>query len=358
MQRIGILTSGGDCQALNGAMRGVAKGLYTNRKEKVEIYGIEDGYSGLIYGRYKKMNESDFENILNLGGTILGSSRQPFKTINEPDEKGTNKVKAMIENYKNMQLDALVILGGNGSHKTANLLSESGLNIVTLPKTIDNDIFGTEMTFGFASAVDIATEYIDRIRTTAASHKRIFIIEVMGNKAGWLTLNTGIAAGADIIVIPEIPYDTKTIIQVINKKIEQGQKTVILVVAEGIISKEESRMGKKELKEKRNKEGNLSSSFRMEQEIKQKVNLEVRSSVIGHIQRGGNPSAYDRILSSRLGVKCAELLLKKEYGKMVVMIHNNIRAIPLSETAGKKKVIKPEDEIVQEAKKLGICLGE
>ena len=206
MKRIGMLTSGGDCQALNAAMRGVVKSLI-NSNEEVEIYGFLEGYKGLIYGNFKMLTGADFAGILTKGGTILGSSRTPFKTIKDPDENGLDKVEAMKQNYYKLRLDVLVILGGNGTHKTANLLREEGLNIITLPKTIDNDLWGTDMTFGFQSAVDIATDCIDCIHTTAASHGRIFIVEVMGHKVGYLTLNAGMAGGADIILIPEIPYD-------------------------------------------------------------------------------------------------------------------------------------------------------
>ena len=194
MLRIGMLTSGGDCQALNAAMRGVVKTLY-NRVDEVEIYGFEEGYKGLIYGKYRLLANWEFSGILTKGGTILGSSRQPFKLMRVPDENGLDKVEAMKQTYHKLCLDCLVILGGNGTHKTANLLSEEGLNVVTLPKTIDNDIYGTDMTFGFQSAVDIATDAIDCIHTTAASHGRVFIVEVMGHKVGWLTLHAGIDIG-------------------------------------------------------------------------------------------------------------------------------------------------------------------
>ena len=179
MKRIALLTSGGDCQSLNATMRGVAKTLYHNMKD-VEIYGILEGYKGLIYGNYKKMEPADFSGILTQGGTIIGTSRQPFKQMRVLDENGLDKVKAMKANYKKMKLDCLVIMGGNGTHKTANLLREEGLNVVTCPKTIDNDIWATDMTFGFQSAVDIATNAIDCIHTTAASHGRVFIVEIMG----------------------------------------------------------------------------------------------------------------------------------------------------------------------------------
>ena len=193
-------------------MYGLVKALNFNCKEKLEIYGILEGYTGLINGDYKKMKHEEFEGILNMGGSILGNSRQPFKRINDADENGVTKVQSMIKNYKNMDLDCLVVLGGNGSHKTANLLSEQGLNVVTLPKTIDNDINGTEMTFGFQSAIDIATRTLEELHTTAKSHRRIIIDEIMGNKAGFLTLYSGIAGEADIILIPEIPYSIDKIV--------------------------------------------------------------------------------------------------------------------------------------------------
>ena len=201
MKRIGMLTSGGDCQALNAAMRGVAKTLY-NAQEPVEIYGFLDGYQGLIKGKFRLLTYDDFSGILTKGGTILGSSRTPFKTIQVIGEDGVDKVAAMKQTYYKLQLDCLVILGGNGTHKTANLLRTEGLNIITLPKTIDNDLWGTDMTFGFQSAVNVATEAIDCIHTTAASHGRVFIVEVMGHYVGRLTLNAGMAGRADIILIP------------------------------------------------------------------------------------------------------------------------------------------------------------
>ena len=282
MIKVGILTSGGDCQGLNGAMYGLVKGLTETNKDKVEIYGILDGYTGLINGDYKKMKPEEFENILNLGGSILGNSRQPFKKINEPDEKGRNKVEAMISNYKKMELDCLVVLGGNGSHKTANLLSEKGLNIVTLPKTIDNDINGTDMTFGFQSAIDIATRTLDELHTTAKSHGRIMIAEIMGNKAG----------------------------------------------------------------------------YHLEAELSEKIDGEVRVVVPGHIQRGGNPCAFDRVLTSRIGVKGAELILNKQYGRMVAVQSNNITSVPLSTAVEKPKRVDPNDEIIRQVRMLGICLGD
>ena len=249
MKRIGLLTSGGDCQALNATMRGVVKGLSSNVSD-LEVYGFMNGYKGLIYGDYRMLTSNDFSGILTKGGTILGTSRQPFKLMRVPDENGLDKVEAMKQNYYKLRLDCLVILGGNGTQKTANLLREEGLNIIHLPKTIDNDIYGTDMTFGFQSAVDIATDAIDCIHTTAASHNRVFLVEIMGHKVGWLTLHAGIAGGADIILIPEIPYDIDKVIEAINRRTAAGKGFTILAVAEGAISKEDAKLSKKELKEK------------------------------------------------------------------------------------------------------------
>ena len=282
MKKIGILTSGGDCQGLNAAIRGVAKGLY-EEIDDVEIYGIQNGYAGLIHGDYKKMNQSDFSGILTIGGTILGTSRQPFKMMRViEDENSIDKVAAMKDNYKKMGLDCLVILGGNGTHKTANLLSEEGLNVVTMPKTIDNDVWGTEMTFGFQSAVDIATEVIDCIHTTATSHGRIFIVEVMGHKVGWLNLYAGIAGGADIILLPEIPYDINEIAKVIEKREQAGKRFSILAVAEGAISKEEAKMKKKELKALRASMPYPSISYKIAKELEEVTGHEIRVIGIRH----------------------------------------------------------------------------
>ena len=299
MLRIGMLTSGGDCQALNAAMRGVVKGICSKRDD-VEIYGFQEGYKGLIYSNFKMLTSRDFSGILTVGGTILGTSRQPFKLMRVPDENGLDKVEAMKHTYHKLNLDCLVVLGGNGTHKTANMLREEGLNVITLPKTIDNDLWGTDMTFGFQSAVDIATDTIDRIHTTATSHSRVFIIEVMGHKVGWVTLHAGIAGGADIILLPEIPYDIDVVVEAINKRKAAGKKFTIIAVAEGAISKEDAKLSKKELKEKKAKQKYPSVAYEISEKIQKKTDQEVRITVPGHTQRGGSPCAYDRVLATRL----------------------------------------------------------
>jgi len=357
MKRIGMLTSGGDCQALNATMRGVVKGLL-NYMDDVEIYGFLDGYKGLIYSNFRMLTGRDFSGILTQGGTILGSSRQPFKLMRVPDENGLDKVEAMKHTYHKLKLDCLVILGGNGTQKTANLLREEGLNVIGLPKTIDNDIWGTEMTFGFQSAVNIATSVIDNIHTTAASHGRVFIIELMGHKAGWLTLHAGIAGGADIILIPEIPYDIDKVIAAIRKRNDQGKRFTILAVAEGAISKEDAALSKKEYKKKQAANPYPSISYQVAAEIQKKSGVEVRITVPGHSQRGGTPCPYDRVLSTRLGAKAAELIMKEEYGYMVAVKNNRIDKTPLEEVAGRLKMVELDSGIIQEAKAVGISFGD
>lgn len=357
MRKIGMLTSGGDCQCLNATMRGVAKGLYGS-DEGFQIIGFEDGYKGLMYENYKIMQPGDFSGILTEGGTILGTSRQPFKLMREPDEHGLNKVEAMKNTYKKLGLECLVVLGGNGSQKTANLLSEEGLNVVSLPKTIDNDLWGTDETFGFQSAIQVAASAIDNIHTTANSHGRIFIVEVMGHKVGWLTLHAGIASGADIILIPEIPYDINKVAEAIEKRSKQGKRFSIVAVAEGAISKEDAALSKKELKEKRKNPAFPSVSYELGSKLQAITGQEIRVTIPGHMQRGGSPCPYDRVLSSRFGAAAADLIINKEYGYMVGLKNNEIVKVPLKDVAGKLKLVDPESSIVKEAKRLGISFGE
>ena len=357
MRRIGMLTSGGDCQALNATMRGVAKSLY-NMFDDVEIIGFEDGYKGLMYADYQIMKSSDFSGILTQGGTILGTSRQPFKLMRTPDENGLDKVEAMKHTYKKLKLSCLVVLGGNGSQKTANMLSEEGLNVVSLPKTIDNDLWGTDMTFGFQSAVDVATNAIDCIHTTAASHGRVFIVEVMGHKVGWLTLHAGIAAGADIVLLPEIPYDIEKVGSAIERRRKQGKPFSILAVAEGALSKREAKMSKKELAAARQKEGLPSIAYRLVQELEPYVGGESRVCVPGHFQRGGAPCAYDRMLATMLGAAAARLIREGKYGYMCAIVNNEIVPVPLEEVAGKLKKVPVDCPAVQMAREIGVSFGD
>ena len=357
MFRIGMLTSGGDCQALNAAMRGVVKGLCSKRND-VEIYGFQDGYKGLIYSNFEMLTAKDFSGILTMGGTILGTSRQPFKLMRVPGPDGIDKVEAMKHTYHKLNLNCLVVLGGNGTHKTANLLREEGLNVITLPKTIDNDLWGTDMTFGFQSAVDIATEAIDRIHTTATSHSRVFIVEVMGHKVGWVTLHAGIAGGADIILLPEIPYDINKVIGAINKRTKAGKGFTILAVAEGAISKEDAALSKKEYKEKVAKRKYPSVSYEIADRIFEETGVEVRVTVPGHTQRGGSPCPYDRVLCTRLGSAAAQAVMDEDYGNMIAMINGKTKRVPLGEVAGRLKTVDPDCQMIKEAKRIGISFGD
>lgn len=357
MLRIGMLTSGGDCQALNAAMRGVVKGI-TSKVQDVEIYGFRDGYKGLIYANFEMLTAKDFSGILTVGGTILGTSRQPFKLMRVPDANGLDKVEAMKHTYHKLNLDCLVVLGGNGTHKTANLLREEGLNVITLPKTIDNDLWGTDMTFGFQSAVDIATNTIDCIHTTATSHSRVFIVEVMGHKVGWVTLHAGIAGGADIILLPEIPYDVDVISEAIEKRTRAGKHFTIIAVAEGAMSKEEAAMPKKAYKAKLKERKYPSVAYELAEEIQKKTDQEVRITVPGHTQRGGSPCPYDRVLATRLGAAAAELILKEQYGCMVGIKKGETVKVPLSDVAGKLKMVDPDSKIIKEARLTGISFGD
>ncbi|WP_303920372.1 6-phosphofructokinase [Treponema berlinense] len=352
--KVGILTSGGDCQALNATMRGVAKTLF-NKCPDVKIIGIEDGYKGMIYGRFHEMSQDDFSGILTKGGTILGTAREPFKHIREIGEDGLDKVKAMEDFYRRNGLDCLVVLGGNGSLKTASLLSSQGLNVVALPKTIDNDIFGTDMTFGFMSAVDVAVNAIDCIHTTAASHSRVFIVEVMGHKTGHLALNAGIAGGADIILLPEIPYRIEKIISKIDEREKSGHHFTIVVAAEGALSIDDLRLPKKQLRLRREK---MPVSFELSAQIRLMSGKDVRVTIPGHTQRGGSPDAYDRILSSRLGAAAAGFIIEKKFGVMAALTGSSITAVPLSDVAGKLKNVDILSDEIAEARSLGICFGD
>ena len=356
-KRIGILTSGGDCPGLNATIRGVAKALYQRLGDDLEIIGIINGYYGLINGDWRVMQREEFSGILTMGGTILGTKRTPFKLMRVVGEDEVDKVEAMKKNYKEMKLDCLLCLGGNGTHKTANLLSEEGLNIIGLPKTIDNDIYGTDVTFDFHTAVDIATEAIDRIHTTAGSHSRCMVVELMGNKAGWLTLYAGIAGGADIILIPEIPYAIENVCAAIERRAKQGKSFSILAVAEGVYDVEEARMKKKERAAKRAEAGYTTATNRIAKQIEEMTGFETRVCVPGHMQRGGTPSPYDRVLATQFGAYAAKMVEDENYGITVAMKNNHVWANKLSDIAGKSRLVPEGHGMLEVAPRMGISLG-
>lgn len=355
-KRIGILTSGGDCPGLNAAIRGMAKAAYNELD--VEIIGIKDGYKGLIYGDYQLMKKEDFSGILTLGGTILGTARTPFKNMRLIEEDNLDKVAAMKANYKKMGLDCLVCLGGNGTHKTANLLSNEGLNIIGLPKTIDNDIYGTDFTFGFHSALDIVTDVIDRLHSTAASHGRCMVVEVMGNKAGWLTLYSGIAGGADVIIIPEVPYNMDSVANVIKTRANENKGFSIIAVAEGAFEAKELDMSKKERQAYKLKYKPFGIAQYIATSLSSSLGVEARAVVPGHIQRGGSPSAYDRVLSTMFGSYAAKLIKKEIYGVSVALVDGKVKHNKLCDIAGKPNRVPTNHELIKVAKSMGIIMGD
>ncbi len=354
-RRIGILTSGGDCPGLNAAIRGVARAAYETFD--AEIVGIHDGYRGLIEGDATEMKRSQFSGILTLGGTILGTSRTPFRDMRKIGDDKVDKVAAMKKNYRDLRLDCLVTLGGNGTRKTAHMLSQEGLNVIGLPKTIDNDLYGTDFTFGFHTANDIATAIIDRIHTTAASHGRVMVIEIMGNKAGWLTLYSGVAGGADVILIPEIPYNIEKVAEVVKRRAESNKGFTIIAVAEGAMDREEAKLKKKEREAKR-AETHFSSSAYVAQLLRDEVGVEARNVVPGHIQRGGIPSAYDRVLSTQFGVHAAELIKAGVFGVTVALKGNEVSHNLLNDVAGVAKPVPVDHQLIKTAKNIGICFGD
>jgi ATP-dependent phosphofructokinase / diphosphate-dependent phosphofructokinase len=339
-QRIGILTAGGDCPGINAAIRGVGKTAIV--KYGMTLVGISDGFSGMINKEYRELTEHDLSGILTLGGTILGTSREkPFKSSG----KGKNEISKPVlikEHYEQMGLDCLVCIGGNGTMKTAHLLSQEGLNVVGIPKTIDNDVWGTDLTFGFDSAVNIAVEAIDRLHSTANSHKRIMVIEVMGHNAGWIALYSGIAGGGDVILIPEIQYDDNKIADYLLQRVNDNKPYSIVVVAEGI---------RNPVRE------SCSAAQSLSRRINELTGLETRETVLGYIQRGGTPSPMDRVLATRYGSAAADMIAERDFGKMVALKNTEIVSVPLADVTGKLKLVDQKDTLVIQAQKMGTCFG-
>lgn len=336
--KIGILSSGGDCPGINATIRGVGKTAIVNYG--MEVYGIYGGFSGLLNRDIHPMDEASLSGILNLGGTILGTSREKKfkKMLSSPNAAET---QIILESYHDMGLDCLVCIGGNGTQKTAYKLSALGINIIGIPKTIDNDVWGTDITFGFDTAVNIATEAIDRIHSTAGSHRRVMVVEVMGHHAGWIALYAGMAGGADVILLPELPVDLNRVYDRIHERFQKGKPYSIVVVGEGVKTE--------------NKE-NPGSYF--SKAIEKATGIETRQTVLGYIQRGGSPSPYDRNLSSRLGGYATELINYGKFGKMVCVKGSKISSIDLKKVAGKLKLVEPDNELVLLGRKMGISFGD
>jgi len=369
---VGILTAGGDSPGLNAAIRGVAKaGIGTYG---MQIIGFRDGFRGLMQDRTVRLTSAELSGILTVGGTILGTSRdKPHKM--PIGGQTMDMTDVMVDTYHKHNLDALVCLGGGGTQKNAYRLMQKGLNIITLPKTIDNDVAMTDATFGFDTALGIATEAIDRLHSTAHSHHRIIVVEIMGHNAGWLTLGAGIAGGADVILIPELPYDIDVVAEAIRGRQRRGSNFSIVAVSEGAHSAEdaaalakarakvEKAEGGKARKKARSKlealKANLKGhTMRVSQQLEELTGLESRVTILGHLQRGGAPSAADRLLATTLGSACARLIDQGIFGVMVAARGNGAEPVPLEQVVGKRKLVPTDHPWVETARSIGVCLGD
>lgn len=355
-KRLGILTSGGDAPGLNAAIRALARTAIN--RYGMEVIGIEQGYRGLIENKYRIITEQDISGILTRGGTILGASREkPFKDSEWRTADSFGAVDCIKKNYKELHLDCLAVLGGNGSQTTADLLTTEGLHVIGIPKTIDNDITHNDMSFGFHTAVETAADAIDRLHTTAASHSRVMIIEVMGHKAGWLALYAGIAGGSDVIIIPEIPYRLESITDHLQERRKQGKNFSVITVAEGARSFAERDMSKKNLRESR-KSMSGSIGWRLASEITAAAEVESRVTVLGYVQRGGSPSGYDRILATRFGAAAAAFAAENRYGVMAALQDGEIKPVALSKVANKIKKIPESHPMIRAACDIGTCFAD
>ena len=365
---IGILTAGGDCPGLNAVIRGVAKAAM---HYGLRVIGINDGFRGLVENRHIPLDNRMVSGILTQGGTFLGSSRdKPHKM--PMGNRIMDMTGVAVDNYRAMNLDCLVCLGGNGTAKNAfRLHTEGGINVMTLPKTIDNDVAETDITFGFDSAMGIATEAIDRLHTTATSHHRIIVCEIMGHDAGWLCLGAGISGGADVILIPEIPYDLDVVSQSLLHRQRSGKRFSIIAVAEGIRPIDtKSPAAKRTAKKKRGKPATApmtddgvhlvqeATASRVAREIQQRTGVEARVTSLGHVQRGGPPSAFDRLLCTRLGTKAGQLLADGEFNVMVGVKGQDCVPVPLQKVAGVKRTVPPDHAWIQTARLVDTCLGD
>ncbi len=380
---IGILTSGGDCPGLNAAIRGVAKAAM---HYGIQVIGVQDGFRGLVENRTMVLDSRLVSGLLTEGGTLLGTARdKPHKM--RMGHQIMDMTDVAVANMNRMNIDCLVCIGGNGTQKNAlRLRNATDIGVITLPKTIDNDVAGTDVTFGFDSAMRIATEAIDRLHTTATSHHRIIVCEIMGHDAGWLALGSGIAGGADVILIPEIPYDLGVVARHLINRRQAGKRFSIIAVAEGVRSQDEvARLladeegkKKKEKKRKKDKEGPEPSkatpsvdfdseevhlvqepvASRIARRLQQLTGIEARVTSLGHVQRGGEPTAYDRLLTTRLGTKAGKLLAEGTYDVMVAIQGDKTKPVPLESVAGKKKLVPPDHPWLETARLVETCLGD
>lgn len=376
--QIGVLTAGGDSPGLNAAIRGIAKSavLPQDGEKSIRVIGFKDGFRGLMENRSMRLEGEVLSNLLTLGGTILGTSRdKPHRMLIGGCHMDMTGV--MMENYRRHHLDALVCIGGGGTQKNAVRLAEKGMNIITLPKTIDNDVHGTDVTFGFNTAMEIATSAIDRLHSTAHSHHRIIVVEVMGHNTGWLALGAGLASGADVILIPELPYDINIIAEAIRRRLHRGKNFSIVAVAEGAMSIDDL-SGREKLKERRREAREAGdekklrkadkkiaeftaqqkkSTLLLSSRLEGLTGLESRLTILGHLQRGGTPSAFDRTLATQLGTACINAIREKKFGVMVALKNNKVELVPLAEVVGRRKTVPLDHSWIDSGRRVGVSFG-
>lgn len=360
IKRIGVLTGGGDCPGLNAVLRAVVKTAMG--KYGYEVIGFKDGYRGLVMNDYVKFRPGDVSGILDKGGTILGTSNRdnPFNFGIEKDGKVEYKDMSdtVINNTSLLGIDCMVLIGGDGTLTSARDFARKGLRVIGVPKTIDNDLSATDITFGFMTAVETATEALDKLHSTAESHHRVMILEVMGRYAGWIALESGIAGGADVIIIPEIPYDMNKVAQKVIERKNGGKNFSIVVVAEGAKSVEGEVVVSKVVKDSPDPIRLGGVGNKIADDVEKLTGLETRVTVLGHLQRGGRPIPYDRILSTRYGVAAVEMINRGDFGVMVGLQGNEIKPMSLEEAVGKLKTVPVDSELIRIAKSVGVAFGD
>ncbi len=348
---IGVLTSGGDCPGLNAAIRGVAKaamGTYG-----MEVFGFLDGFTGLVENRFVRLSDHELSGLLTLGGTILGTSRHKPQRMPGPDGSVRDMTGAAVETYRRLNLDCLVCIGGGGTAKVAMHLKKNGMRVLTLPKTIDNDVAETDVTFGFDSAMSIATEALDRLHTTASSHQRIILVDIMGHNTGWLALGASLSGGADVCLIPEIPYKLDRVVEAVARRSEKGRRFSLVSVAEGAVpAGDEGRKSDEALDQAG------VTSTQLAAILEKELGMESRVTTLGHVQRGGIPSPTDRLLATQLGVKAASLIAEGAHGVMVAIKGEELVPIPLEQVAGKKRTVPLDHPWIHTARLIGMSLGD
>jgi ATP-dependent phosphofructokinase / diphosphate-dependent phosphofructokinase len=358
-KRIGLMTGGGDCPGLNAVIRAVSK--TADNEFGMDVIGFNDGFEGLVLNSYRNLDDEDVSGILTRGGTILGSSNRadPFRhpVLQDDEYVYLDRSSQCLKNFHALGLECLIAIGGDGTMAVSHKLIEKGLPIIGVPKTIDNDVVGTDVTFGFDTASQVATDAIDRIHTTAQSHHRVMVVEVMGRYAGWLALASGLAGGGDIILLPEFPYDIDAVCDQIKLRNSRGKKFSIVVVGEGAKPKGGDMVVQQIIEQSPEKVRLGGVSYKVAREIEDKISMECRVTILGHLLRGGTPTSRDRMLATVYGCEAARMAYRGDYGRMVVLHKNELDSVPIEKIAGKTRLVTPDHRWVQAALGLGLSLG-